>query len=77
MITVPIAAVQYLDGRTYVFVEYDGALKRTRVSLGARVADSVIVESGLKPGLRVVVHDVDKLADGQKVVVRRDLEPIH
>ncbi len=77
VITVPIAAVQYLDGRTYVFVEYDGALKRTRVSLGARIADSVIVEEGLEPGLRVVVHDVDRLADGQKVVVRRDAEPIN
>lgn len=77
VITVPIAAVQYLDGRTYVFVEYDGALKRTRVSLGARIADSVIVTKGLKPGLRVVVHDVDQLADGQRVIVRRGTEPIN
>ncbi len=77
VITVPIAAVQYLDGRTYVFVEYDGALKRTRVSLGARIGDSVIVKEGLEPGLRVVVHDVDQLADGQRVVVRRGAEPIN
>ncbi len=77
VITVPIAAVQYLDGHTYVFAEYDGTLKRIRVSLGARIADNVIVESGLEPGLRVVLHDVDKLADGQKVAVRRGTEPLH
>ena len=77
VITVPIAAVQYLDGRTYVFAEYDGVLKRIRVSLGARIANDVIVESGLESGLRVVLHDVDRLADGQDVVVRRGAEPIH
>ena len=77
VITVPIAAVQYLDGRSYVFVEYDGTLKRTRVSLGVRIADWVIVDAGLESGLRVVVHDVDKLADGQRVVVRQGVEPIH
>ncbi len=77
VIMVPIAAVQYLDGRTYVFAEYDGTLKRTRVSLGARIGDSVIVEAGIEPGLRVIVHDVDELADGQKVVVRRGAESIH
>ncbi len=77
VITVPLAAVRYLDGHTYVFAEYEGVLKRIRVSLGSRVADQVIVESGLEPGLRVIVHDVDKLADGQKVVVRQGEEPIH
>ena len=77
VITVPIAAVQYLDGRTYVFVEYDGVLKRIRVSLGARIGNSVIVESGLDSGLRVIVHDVDTLSDGQRVAVRQGANPIH
>ena len=77
VITVPIAAVQYLDGRTYVFVEYDSALKRTRVSLGSRIGDRVIVEEGLGPGTRVVVHDVDKLSDGQRVMVTQGVEPIN
>ena len=71
VITVPIAAVQYLDGRSYVFAEYDGVVKRIRVSLGARIAEDVIVESGLESGLRVVLHGVDGLTDGQEVIARR------
>ena len=76
VLTVPVGAVRYIDGHTYVFVERDGALKRTRVALGARVGDDVIVRSGLKAGLNVIVHDVDRLYDGQKVAVRRGEELI-
>lgn len=76
VITVPIGAVQYLDGRTYVFVVYDGTLKRTRVLLGARIGDEVIVESGLESGLSVIAHNVDRLYDGQRVGVGQETEPI-
>lgn len=76
VLTVPIGAVQYIDGQTYVFVEYDGALKRTRVVLGARVGNDVIIRSGIEAGLNVIVEDVDKLYDGQKVAVRRGEELI-
>ena len=77
VLTVPIGAVQYIDGHTYVFVEQEGTLKRTRVMLGARVGNDVIIKSGLEAGLNVVVHDVDKLYDGQRVAVRRGEELIH
>ena len=60
-----------------MFVEYDGALKRTRVSLGARIGDRVIIEEGLERGAAVVVHDVDKLSDGQRVMVTQGARVIN
>ena len=44
------------------------ALQR-KVSLGATIADSVIVNTGIQDGDRVIVDGVQKLHDGSQVVV--------
>ncbi len=69
VLSVPDSAVQY-EGGAAVFVENNGTLKRVPVRLGARFADTIVIEHGLASTARVVVGDVRNLQDGQKVLLR-------
>ena len=69
VLTVPDSAVQY-EGGAAVFVENNGTLRRVPVRLGARLADTIVIEHGLVSTARVVVEGVRNLQDGQKVLLR-------
>jgi cobalt-zinc-cadmium efflux system membrane fusion protein len=58
-------AVYHSDGKAVVFVEQaPGRFMQREVSLGKRVGEKLIIESGLKPGERVVVEGVIYLMGG-------------
>jgi len=71
VVAVPVTAVQYVNGQPFLFVEEDGIVLRRRVTLGGRSGDEIIVESGLRPGERIVLRDVEGLGDNQRVIVRK------
>jgi multidrug efflux system membrane fusion protein len=55
-----------------VFVLADDNVARlSPVTLGAAFGDRVEVLSGLSPGDRVAVSPVDRLADGDRVEIRK------
>ena len=67
-ISVPVTAVQYIDGQPFLFiVSEDNIVESRAVVLGLRVADTIIVESGVETGERVVARDIEKLNSNQKV----------
>ncbi len=67
-ISVPVTAIQYIDGQPFLFVVNEDKLVENRaVVLGLRVADTIIVESGIESGERVVARDIEKLNSNQKV----------
>ena len=49
----------------------DNVARLSPVTLGASSGDGVEVLSGLSPGARVVVSPLDRLADGDRVVIRK------
>jgi multidrug efflux pump subunit AcrA (membrane-fusion protein) len=53
-----------------VFVFKDGAVRSREVSTGTMEGDQIEIISGLKQGERVVVSDVDRLADGTSVIAK-------
>ena len=67
MITLPAEALQYRYGVNRVFVVEGDRLAARELKIGERVGDRVEVVSGIKPGDRVALTDVDKLVDGLKV----------
>jgi RND family efflux transporter MFP subunit len=69
-VRVPADAV-LADGQELgvVFILKDGRLERRAVRLGARDAEGQVLQSGVSAGDRVVLGDLDKLEDGQKVRV--------
>jgi RND family efflux transporter MFP subunit len=71
-VLVPPDAVQVAGntGNTAtVFVIVDNRLERRNVPLGARIPDGQILLSGVEPGARLVVGDLNGLRDGARVHV--------
>ena len=67
-ISLPVTAIQYIDGQPFLFVvNEDNIVENRAVVLGLRVADNIIVESGIEIGERVVARDIEKLNSNQKV----------
>lgn len=69
VVSVPYAALQYRYGVNRVFVVTGDTLAMRELSVGQRMGDFIEVVSGVKPGERIAITDVDTLADGAAVTV--------
>jgi membrane fusion protein (multidrug efflux system) len=67
-IVIPYKAVSEQLGEFSVFVVGDSSkVEQRRVQLGAKIADNVIVQSGLNEGETIVTEGVQNLSDGTPV----------
>jgi RND family efflux transporter MFP subunit len=71
VLAVPIVAVTRLAGQHFVFVaeprDEGFVARQTPVTVATVIGDDYVVQSGLKPGARVIVSNVQKLGDGAPV----------
>lgn len=67
---VPASAILRYAGVARVFVFSDGVVKSREVATGVIEGDQIEIISGLKEGEKIVVTDVDRLADGTPVVAK-------
>jgi HlyD family secretion protein len=74
VLTLPYAALQYRYGINRVFAVNGDHLAVRELKIGDRLKDRVEIVSGVKAGEQVVVSDVEKLADGIRVTVGRQVE---
>ena len=68
-VAVPPDAVQAVGETGTVFVINGEVVSKRTVKLGGKTADGEIILSGLKPGVRLAVADLNKLTDGARVRV--------
>ena len=71
VLTLPYAALQYRYGVNRVFVVNGDRLAVRELQVGERLGDRIEITSGVKEGERVVVTDVETLADGALVAVTK------
>jgi RND family efflux transporter MFP subunit len=69
VLAVPVTAVLYEEGETYLYRVNRAQLERVGVVLGQRVGEWQEVREGLQAGDRIVVRDVAALSDAQPVTV--------
>jgi HlyD family secretion protein len=69
----PLSALFRQGPDWYVFVADNGIARLTQVEAGRRNEVSVQILSGLEPGMRVVTHPSDQIADGAEIVERSAL----
>ncbi len=69
VLTVPFAALQYRYGVNRAFVVNGDRLEMRELQVGERLGDRIEVTTGLKPGERVAVTDVETLNGGELVAV--------
>jgi RND family efflux transporter MFP subunit len=67
---IPSSAVLRYAGVARVFVYKDGAVRSREITTGSTERDQIEIISGLQQGEKVVVSDVDRLADGTPVVAK-------
>jgi membrane fusion protein (multidrug efflux system) len=74
VLTVAYAAIQYRYGVNRVFVVNGDRLSARELKVGERIDDRIEVLSGVKAGESVALTDVDKLAEGTRVAVTKNVE---
>ena len=74
VLTVPYSAIQYRYGVNRVFVVNGDRLSARELRVGERIEDRIEVLSGVKAGESVALTDVDKLAEGTRVAVTKNVE---
>ena len=68
--TLPLSAVQLIDGFSYVMrVDQDSRVRRTKVHLGKRSKEQVEIVSGINHADEVVITGGSFIADGDLVRV--------
>jgi RND family efflux transporter MFP subunit len=70
-LAVPVVAVNRISGQYFVFVAEEGqqgfVARQKPVTVGDVVGEDYVVQSGLAPGERVIVSNIQKLGDGAPV----------
>ncbi|MCE2571158.1 efflux RND transporter periplasmic adaptor subunit [Motilimonas eburnea] len=70
---IPVQALEYSGTKRFVYVvQPEGTVARTQVTLGTRVNNQVLIESGLEVGERIVVQGLVNMRDG---IAIKDLTP--
>jgi RND family efflux transporter MFP subunit len=68
-IQIPYKAVTEQMGEYFVFLAQDTIAKQTKITLGPRVQDNVIVTAGLQEGQKVITEGFQRLRDGGKITL--------
>lgn len=71
VMTLPFAALQYRYGVNRAFVVNGDRLELRELQVGQRLGDRIEIMSGVKPGERVAVTDVETLNGGERVAVTK------
>jgi DNA-binding transcriptional LysR family regulator len=72
-VLVPLGALFRRGAAWAVFVvAEDGRAVERTVQIGARTSQQAVVEAGLEPGDRVILHPSDRVTEGQPVAERQD-----
>jgi RND family efflux transporter MFP subunit len=73
-LTVPLVALNRINGQFFAYVAESGdggalVARQRAVTPGAVVGNDYVVESGLKPGEKLIVSGVQKIRDGAPVAI--------
>lgn len=70
-IAVPVRTIQQSgNGRHFVWCVQGDSVVRAEVSTGRFVGNEVVIESGIRPGDRIVTGGMQKIGQGSKVVLQ-------
>ncbi|KUG04956.1 cobalt/zinc/cadmium efflux rnd transporter, membrane fusion protein, czcb family [hydrocarbon metagenome] len=69
VIVIPQKALVSRQGQYYVFIPEGEQVKLQQVQIGAIIEEQVEIEKGLAAGQQVVVSNVNKLKDGDKIII--------
>lgn len=68
-LAIPRSAITTQKGLHYVYVAVNHQAKKTLVETGDLIGDLMEVKAGLQPGLSVVIDNLDKIKDGDALLI--------
>jgi membrane fusion protein (multidrug efflux system) len=74
-ILIPYKAIVEQMGEYFVYVVKDSIVTQSKVQLGTRINENIIVNEGLQTGMYIASEGVQKLRDGARVKVSQDSIP--
>lgn len=73
-VLIPQKSTFSIQDKTYVFrVGKDNKVKMTNVTVSTSLKDAYLVESGIRPGDRIVFEGTQSLKDGDMIIVKKKL----
>ena len=75
VLAVARTAIMVQKGLYYVYVAANGQAKKTLITTGDLIGDLLEVKTGLKPGLSVVIDNLDKIKDGDALLTEGGNNP--
>lgn len=69
VIAIPVYALSGKEGAYYVYVAEENQARKRAVEIGAAIGDQIEIKSGLKTGENVIVTNVNKLKDQDKIAI--------
>lgn len=66
---IPVQALEYSGTKRFVYVIENNKVTRTEITLGVRIEDQIVVESGLVIGQKIVTKGLVNMRDGLAVQV--------
>ncbi|TGE32974.1 efflux RND transporter periplasmic adaptor subunit [Desulfosporosinus sp. Sb-LF] len=69
VLAIPIYALSGKENAYYVYVAEENQAKKRQVETGATIGDQIEIKSGLKPGDKVIVTNMNKLKDQDKIAL--------
>jgi multidrug efflux system membrane fusion protein len=56
-------------GEYFVYVVKDSTVSQTKIKLGTRINENIVVTDGLQAGVTIATEGIQKLKDGTKVQI--------
>lgn len=69
VLAIPLYALSGKEDAYYVYVAEENQARKRLVGIGATMGEQIEVKSGLKPGERVIVTNVNKLKDQDQIAI--------
>lgn len=74
VLTIPLNAIVFREGKTYVFLYEDGRAKEKEVIIGDMTMDEIEIKEGLKEGDLVIISPLEKISNNTKVTLRNNIK---
>ena len=69
VLAIPVYALSGKEGAYYVYVAEGNQARKRLVEIGATMGERIEIKSGLKPGEKVIVTNVNKLKDQDQIAI--------
>lgn len=74
VITIPLSAITFKEGKNYVYVYENGKAQEREVIIGDMTLDEIEIKEGLKEGDLIITSPIDKIANNKKVKIDNEIK---